>query len=831
MLYLRSWLQDYIDLSAYTDQQLSDLISLQSGEVDEFYETKDYFDGKVVIGKVTNLRRHPNADRLQVFDMDLGPKGKVQIVSAATNVTEALICPVALVGCKLAYFNIASRVMRGEVSEGMCLGKSELMLETEMSPGLWDLSEEIDYTSLEKHLGDSICDILPSFFSAQTIFDIKYLPDKIGKMASHLGLAYELSTIIGADKLTPRGQLLLSKDGFIEAVQAFILDLESTDYTLEVEDKTDFAEVFNLFELSLNPAAKFAGVPHQLQLRMYLLEKNQLGTIADISNYLMYDVGQPSHFFGQKVFNSRDQIESPWRILSLTKETKFAGLGKLKDGLIPAGVEVLTEADGKIAAVLGISGAGSTKTESEDTKLVVEVANFLPEKIAQNSFDLSYWSEAGRIWNSGVSPLAIFVWLLQLGYLKQVYNLPWELKLISYQANTKSFKTPFNNFLELFWSIHSQLQEESSLSPDWQYLESRLGLDESFDLNILTHQINYLETDNLCVHPVYSIIRTQEDLLFKLAELAGFSNLQDRFFNYSSQNLNETKVQTYNYFANLAIEYGFSEVVSRPFITKSEAQETLQENTFTALSSQRQDEDILSQNHLSQLLKFVSKNLSNGLKSPQLFELTENYSTTDGYHRSRVLELISADHSPYTHTSLILDILSRQLNYTPDELEIQVSTDSLGRHTNYFYQGRLISSLAQISKKVLKAYQIPLTKEVVFSTIYIDEINLDRFRQTAVYRDLSNYQALTRSYSLNISSDLTWLQLLDITQQTPLALDINLQISPVERFLNPENGCDVLNLEVSFVSFQRNLNSQEVAAWEESWISNLQAKFDLVKFR
>jgi phenylalanyl-tRNA synthetase beta chain len=191
MLFLRSWLQDYINLNNYTDQELSDLLSLKSGECEEVNTITDYFGGKVVVGKIMNLYKHPEADKLSVFDVYLDSEGsnKVQIVSAASNAIDGLIIPVALDGAKLPYMTIAAKKMRGFESQGMCCGMSELALETEFSLGLWELNNLVS----EDQVGQSICTVLPQYFPVQTTFEIKYLQDRLSQCANHLGLAIEIA--------------------------------------------------------------------------------------------------------------------------------------------------------------------------------------------------------------------------------------------------------------------------------------------------------------------------------------------------------------------------------------------------------------------------------------------------------------------------------------------------------------------------------------------------------------------------------------------------------------------------------------------------------------
>ena len=292
MLFLKSWLSEYINLSKFSDQDLATLITNKSSEVDEIIPVSDPFNSGVLIGQIQNVRPHESADKLQIFEVnfnDIIPAAT--IVSAASNVQSGLIVPVAVIGTVLPYLKITPRKLRGIESSGMCCGKSELLLEEGYSDGLWELNCEVS------ELGKSIARVYPELFQADLILDIKVLPNRIARIGSHLGMALEIATIAeDYNLLTPLARKLLDPK-YIEAeFKAIPID---TDYEFTLEDELDYAREFELYSLKLD--ADYT-MPCKLARRMFLLKKNLTGTIADLSNYLMYDVGQPSHIFdAQKI--------------------------------------------------------------------------------------------------------------------------------------------------------------------------------------------------------------------------------------------------------------------------------------------------------------------------------------------------------------------------------------------------------------------------------------------------------------------------------------------------------------------------------------------------
>jgi len=281
MFFLRSWIEEYLDLSDYSNQELSDLITAKSSEVEEFEVITDYFNKKVVAGRIENVRLHPDADKLKIFDVNIGDNKKVQIVSAAPNVVDGVIVPVALEGAKLPGMIVAPRKMRGENSEGMCCGQSELMLETQFSSGLWEL--DCDETAL----GKSICQIYPEKFPEEVIIDVKVLPDKIGSVGSHLGLALELAHNIGNNNLLKKKlkRLVDSNFDIIKEIENNIIKKQSS--SANFSDNTGYTNSLFLFDINLNPDQKDDQryfLPKKYLKRMFLTGENINGGLTDLSN-------------------------------------------------------------------------------------------------------------------------------------------------------------------------------------------------------------------------------------------------------------------------------------------------------------------------------------------------------------------------------------------------------------------------------------------------------------------------------------------------------------------------------------------------------------------
>jgi phenylalanyl-tRNA synthetase beta chain len=837
MYFLRSWVQDYIDVSPYSDSDLSSTISLHTAEVDEFVRITDYFDGKVVVGKIENTRNHPDADRLKVFDVDLGDNGRVQIVSAARNVRDGLICPVAMVGARLPYITIAERKMRGELSQGMCCGMDELCLVTEPSEGLWELNNEVD--NIESLLGQSICSVFPDLFIPDTLFDIKFLPDKIGAFGNHLGLALELSKFLGQDKLTTKAQRLLDSDICLEQLQSLLVQSPDSQLNINFVDKTNLTKAFFMFDVDLNPAKQSQFrfyIPHLIRKRMLLTVKNQLGSVADLSNYLLSDIGQPTHFFStDKILKlNANSLDINLAIEQKSSPHNFKGLGNMSDVQIPVGVEVLTLED-NILAIPAISGGHSSKVEEIDSKILIEIASFDTEMVAQNSFDLNYRSEAARIWNGGVQPSLILTWILSFVDILNSNDIPFDMRL------ALSFINPSTNLgqeavgsvlsIEKFRDlIEYQYSSHRQFKVDFEYICNRLPLPKNTAnislIESILEKLGSYKDQILTPNIFYSQIRTQEDILFAVAEIIGLENIQNQELRSILKAPSNDLLFNESNLKNLCKEFGFTEFRNRPFEDEKMSQIYPQGISIKALQAQRSFEPFLRQNFTSSLLKNLADNLNRGYNPIRIFEIGESYfKTNQQLVDQHLLQLVEQTEDPYRLTSFI----QGYINLTSTEVsDIENLENKLGKGFVYNLANQEKIELIEITNKLKKTLSIPTSKKI-FTLVVYRNLNLSRFYNYPKFADVSDFPSISRAYGIIVDKVTKWQgiqQLLNYGLDT----DVLCEFEPIERF-SLDQGRDVVNFKIQFYSFDRTVQGKEVEDFEANFIKNLQKIDPIASFR
>ncbi len=839
MLFLKSWLEEYVNLSGYTDAEISDFLSLRSGECESVETITEYFGG-IVVGRIENLRKHPEADRLNVFDVNIGNGNSVQIVSAAPNSRDGLICPVALGGGKLPYMTIMPKKMRGIESQGMCCGMSELALETEFSDGLWELNDLVN----EEALGQSICAALPQFFPVQTIFEIKYLQDKLASCANHLGLAYELAKIIQKPELLKGfGKVINNPAEFQKLVKDKIENLPKSNKKVTFEDRTNQTNFFTVLDLELEN--NFT-LPHIYQTRLFLTGKNMIGGLADLSNYLLFDIGQPSHYF-----SSNKTSNLVWKIEKLDKETNFKGLGQLKDDKLPTGLTVMTDGENRILTIPGVSGSDETKTNFDEKNILIEIASFPAEMVAIASSEINYRSDAAKYWASGVNPALTLVYILRL-----IESLPANSKLSTalFWTNKKLANTVIQSIAknppasENYTSTETFVQYLLSQNPinfDLSYITNRLDNRGIYywtpilekKLRILG-ELNLVKGTEYVLAPnvFYNNLSNQEDVLFELTKLVGIDSLEPEYLSFSVDSKTQNYYHEVSKLKQIFIDFGFSEVLTRPFLPENKLLSSFldsERNALIALSSQRKDEPFLRDSLFSSLLEVTNNNIKHGLKEPKIFELTKIYlhsefkvnelsTSLDDTKVWEHFELagISCNSDPYILTSII-DKIQQKLSC---EVTTKKLNSKLGQGYEYCLQKESETiakiNLIQIKNSIKKNFDLPLNKTIWYIEIKINP-NLINFNPYSKFSDQSSFPVIERSYSIVIPSIQEWSTILDNLSSIQIK-DTKITITPIER--NTKNEEEVLNFKVEFCSFERTLTKEEIGIWEDVALANYKLK-------
>jgi len=357
-----NWLREFVDLPE-NPEEIADLLT-RAGVETEKIEGRGVKIDNVIVSQVIVSSRHPNADRLSVCEVDDGSGTKRQIVCGATNYKVGDKIPLALPGAKLPNgTEIRKSKLRGVDSEGMLCSPIELGLGSDAS-GLLILSPDAK-------IGAAIAELFPP----DTILDVEITPNR-GDLLSHFGLAREISALTGK-KL---------KSGPIE----FTAEISESGVKISAARECPFFSARKIDNVKVGPS------PQWLRSKLESVGIRSINNIVDISNFVMLELGQPTHAF------DADKLKGDINVRLARDGEKFLALDGKTYSLGPDNCVV---ADQEVAVGIGgVMGGEETGVTESTRNVLLEAAYFLPASIRRTARELGLPSDASYRFERGVDP-------------------------------------------------------------------------------------------------------------------------------------------------------------------------------------------------------------------------------------------------------------------------------------------------------------------------------------------------------------------------------------------------------------------------------------------
>ena len=382
MQFPESWLRVFCNPPLSTTE-LAELLTMAGLEVESLRPVAPPFSG-VVVGEIVEAEQHPNADRLRVCRVDAGPHSKdgpLQIVCGAPNARVGMRVPLALVGAELPPaddsvadakpFSIKLGKLRGVESQGMLCSAKELKLNNDHG-GLLELAADAP-------LGADVRSVLAL---DDTLFTLKLTPN-LGHALSVYGIAREVSALTGAPLVTPDFPPVPAC-----TTNHLPVTIEAPDLCGRFSGRT---------VRGVNTRAK---TPGWMVDRLARCGQRSVTALVDISNYVMFEYGRPSHIF------DLDKIHGGL----VVRWAKAGETLKLLNGNTVAldaqsGVQVGVIADAQgVESLAGIMGGETTAVSDSTQNVYVEAAFWWPEAVAGRSRRFNFNTDAGHRFERGVDP-------------------------------------------------------------------------------------------------------------------------------------------------------------------------------------------------------------------------------------------------------------------------------------------------------------------------------------------------------------------------------------------------------------------------------------------
>ena len=371
MQFPESWLREFCNPLMSTEQ-LAETLTMAGLEVEELKPVAPPFS-RIVVGEIVEAVQHPNADRLRVCKVDVGQPQTLNIVCGAPNARVGIRVPCALVGAELPPgddgkpFLIKVGKLRGVESEGMLCSARELKLSDDHS-GLLELAASAP-------LGQ---DIRTCLNLDDTLFTLKLTPN-LAHCLSVYGVAREVAALTGAP---------------LKASQFPTISPGSSE-TLAV--KVSAPELCGRFSgrivRNINTRAS---TPQWMVERLARCGQRSVTALVDISNYVMFELGRPSHIFDlDKIHGGLDvrwgRAGEQLKLLNGSTVTVDAEVGVIADAQ-------------QVESLAGIMGGDATAVSDDTRHIFVEAAFWWPKSIAGRSRRFNFSTDAGHRFERGVDP-------------------------------------------------------------------------------------------------------------------------------------------------------------------------------------------------------------------------------------------------------------------------------------------------------------------------------------------------------------------------------------------------------------------------------------------
>jgi phenylalanyl-tRNA synthetase beta chain len=364
-----NWIKDYINLDGISVEQIVDRLTMSGLEVEEVVNQNEIYKD-FVVGFVKEKKKHPNADKLSVCIVNDG-KTDHQVICGAPNVDtnqKVVFAPIGTIIPKGA-MKIGKAKIRGVESYGMLCSEAELEL-SENHEGIMVLENSIKPGSkITEALGLN-----------DVILEIAITPNRSDAL-SHIGIARDLSAIFSLELKYPSVEISEAEEKVEKAAH------------IEIKAPEDCPR----YSAKIVKNVQIKQSPNWLTVRLKNIGLRPINNIVDVTNYVMYELGQPLHAFDLDSLKGKKII-----VKNTEREIKFKTLDSKERKLLPNTL-MICDAEKEIA-IAGIMGGENSEVNSQTKNILIESANFNPSSIRKSSKSLGLSTDASYRFERGTDP-------------------------------------------------------------------------------------------------------------------------------------------------------------------------------------------------------------------------------------------------------------------------------------------------------------------------------------------------------------------------------------------------------------------------------------------
>lgn len=719
MLVSLKWLREYVDIDVDA-KEFGDMMTMTGTKT----ETVEFYGNdieKVIVAKILEIEKHPDADKLIVTKVDIGQDEPIQIVTGAKNVKVGDFIPLAIDGAKLpGGIEIYNGKLRGVESNGMMCSSNELGIDEKYvddykKDGIYLLDMHDEYNT-----GDCIKEVL-GLNDAVIDFELtSNRPD----CRCMIGIAREAAVTLGKKIKYPS-----------------ISVKEESDKTVDVDVEIQNPDLCQRYIARRITDVKIEKSPYWMQRRLIESGVRPINNIVDITNYVMLEMGQPMHAFDMREIENNKIV-----VKSASNGDKFMTLDGVERTL---NEDVLMITNGeKNLGVAGIMGGEESGVKDDTTEIMFETASFNKENIRRTSKALGLRSESSSRFEKGIAIETAEIAMERACQLVELLNAG---KVMKGKVDVNPVK---------------QKLQTITVSP--RNINKKIGVDIPMDefIKILTDlefKCNLVSEDELVLEvPYFRLdIEQEADIFEEIARIYGFSNIPSiQLRGNTTAGIKTDKQKYLDKVSNTAISCGLYETLTYSFVSPKGLdkirvpEDSKLRDVVKLINPLGEDTSIMRTTMIPNMMDVLYTNISRNIDEVSIFELGHVFTPEDmaGVEETRLcIGLSSKDVDFFTLKGIVEKIFERtglkNVVYSADKTNTSFHP---GRCANIVVDGKIIGSMGEIHPLVAENYGIN-------KRVYIAEINMDLAYTlsdpTIVFKPLPKYPAVTRDIALLVSDD------------------------------------------------------------------------------
>lgn len=581
MLISNEWLKEYVTIDDSVSN-LAERITRTGIEVDDLIDyTKDIKN--LVVGFVKSKEKHPDADKLNVCQVDIGEDEPVQIVCGAPNVDAGQYVIVAKVGGRLpGGIKIKRAKLRGERSEGMICSLQEIGISSNYIPKSF---ESGIYVFSESQVPGT--DALQALYLDDQVMEFDLTPNRADAL-SMIGTAYEVAALYNTKMTKPE-------------TTSNELELSANDeltVTIENEDKVPYYSARVVHDVTIEPS------PIWMQARLIKAGIRPINNVVDISNYVLLEYGQPLHMFDQDAIGSQQIV-----VRQANEGEKMTTLDDTERELLTSDI-VITNGQTPIA-LAGVMGGDFSEVKEHTSNIVIEGAIFDSVSIRHTSRGLNLRSESSSRFEKGIATEFVDEAVDRACYLLQTYANGKVLKDRVSSGELGAFITPIDITAD---KINRTIGFDLSQN-DIVTIFNQLGFDTEINDDVITVQVPSRRKD----------ITIKEDLIEEVARIYGYDDIPSTlpvFEKVTSGQLTDRQYKT-RMVKEVLEGAGLDQAITYSLVSKEDATAFAmqQRQTIDLLMPMSEAHASLRQSLLPHLIEAASYNVARKNKDVKLFEI------------------------------------------------------------------------------------------------------------------------------------------------------------------------------------------------------------------